>query len=325
MQFYDIIYIPGAISCFTIMVLVCIVQKHFMPIIMEQKAIDRLLEELKDSEVYKEYEDAYAEVTRMPLILRSAVPDRELDISGDKHHEFCNFMRKHNDSCKTCLHLGEQNPEIKETLNHNCFAGINISAVPIKVHQQVIGYLQTGEVLLEGQTSEKLKNTTKELLKWGIEIDPDSMKKWFDDGLVLSPKQYEAVVKMLEIFSKHISEVAARLSVTPDLNEPDGIRKSRDFIQKKSHERITLDEVASVANMSASHFCRVFKKATDMNFSDYLARVRIEKAKNMLLGSNYTMTHIAYDTGFNSVTDFNRTFKKITGETPTNFRKQSMV
>jgi AraC-like DNA-binding protein len=39
--------------------------------------------------------------------------------------------------------------------------------------------------------------------------------------------------------------------------------------------------------------------------------------------SNYTMTHVAYDTGFNSVTDFNRTFKKITGETPSGFRKRS--
>ena len=79
---------------------------------------------------------------------------------------------------------------------------------------------------------------------------------------------------------------------------------------KNSDDRISLDQVASVANMSASHFCRVFKKATDMNFSEYVARVRVEKAKKMLLESNYTMTHIAFDTGFNSVTDFNRTFKK---------------
>ncbi len=291
---------------------------------MEQKAIDRLLDELRDSEVYREYEQAYAEVTQLPLILRSAVPDRELNAEGDHHHEFCNFMRKHNDSCKTCMHLGEKHPEVKDTLQYACFAGINISAVPIKVHQETIGYLQTGEVLLESLTPEKLEGTTRQLLEWGIELEAEKLKEFMHEGKILSPKQYEAVVKMLEIFAKHISEIASRLSVSPDLNEPEGIKKSRKYINKHSDERISLDDVASIANMSASHFCRVFKKATDMNFSDYLSRVRIEKAKKMLLESNFTMTHVAYDTGFNSVTDFNRTFKKVTGETPTNFKKMSI-
>lgn len=289
---------------------------------MEQKAIDRLLEELRSTDLFKEYEQAYAEVTHLPLVLRSSEGEQEINLDRSNENDFCHFMRQHNESCKTCLHVGEKDRESGETLHHNCFAGIHVSAVPIKVHQKVIGYLQTGEVLLENPSQNKLDDATKTLLDWGIKLSGDELKDLLESGTILSPKQYEAIIKMLEIFGRHISELAARLSVTPELNEPEGIRKSRDFIIKNLDEKLTLDQVASVANMSASHFCRVFKKATDMNFSEYVARVRVERAKEMLLESNYTMTHVAYDCGFNSVTDFNRTFKKITGETPSGFRKQ---
>lgn len=290
---------------------------------MENKAINRLLEEIRETDVFREYEHAYAEVTRLPLILRSADPEEILPQIQSNEHEFCAFMRKHNDSCKTCMHLGEQHPQKQEVLRQVCFAGIHVAAVPVTINKEVIGYLQTGETLLEDPTRDQLEESTRQLLEWGIELKPEQIEVLLEGGPVLSPKQYEAVIKMLEIFARHISELAARISVTPELNEPDAIRKSRDYIQSRSDERITLDQVASVANMSASHFCRVFKKTTDMNFSEYLARVRIEKAKRMLLESNYTMTHVAFDTGFNSVTDFNRTFKKITGETPSGFRKRA--
>lgn len=290
---------------------------------MEQKAIERLIEEIRETDVYKEYEQAYAEVTKLPLILRSRNPGDILPVGMENEHEFCAFMRKHNDSCKTCMHLSEQHPHGQDTLRQVCFAGIQVAAVPVRVNKEVVGYLQTGEVLLENPTSDRLDDATRQLLDWGIKLDKKDLEMLLDSGPVLSPKQYEAVLKMLEIFAKHISELAARISVIPEMSEPDAIRRSREYIRDHSGDRMSLDQVASVANMSASHFCRVFKKATDMNFSEYVARVRVEKAKVMLLESNYTMTHIAFDTGFNSVTDFNRTFKKMTGITPTAFRKQS--
>lgn len=290
---------------------------------MEQKAIDRLLEELRVTDIYREYEQAYAEVTKLPLVLRSAVADEHVPESASHENEFCAFMRKHRDSCKTCVHLSEELPNPDYIHHYTCFAGIHVAAVPVKIHQQVIGYLQTGEVLMEVLSSDKLEDATRQLLEWGIKLDLDELKMLMDTSPVLSPKQYEAVLKMLEIFAKHISELAARMSVIPEMGEPDAISRSRKYIREHSDDRITLDQVASVANMSASHFCRVFKKATDMNFSEYVARVRVERAKEMLMESNYTMTHVAYDTGFNSVTDFNRTFKKITGETPSGFRKRS--
>jgi len=66
----------------------------------------------------------------------------------------------------------------------------------------------------------------------------------------------------------------------------------------------------------------MFKKITGINFTDYLSRVRIEKAKNLLLNRNLRISEIAYEVGFQSLTHFNRVFKKITGQSPTEYRGQ---
>ena len=63
-------------------------------------------------------------------------------------------------------------------------------------------------------------------------------------------------------------------------------------------------------------------KATGINFTDYLSRVRIEKAKNLLLNPNTRVSEVAYAVGFQSLTHFNRVFKKILGQSPTEYRSQ---
>ena len=68
------------------------------------------------------------------------------------------------------------------------------------------------------------------------------------------------------------------------------------------------------------HFCKVFHKATGLKFTDYVARMRLEDARNRLLNPNLRISEIAYDVGFQSLTQFNRTFKRVFGESPTDFR-----
>ena len=62
-------------------------------------------------------------------------------------------------------------------------------------------------------------------------------------------------------------------------------------------------------NTSTFYFCKLFKRSTGLNFTDYVSRVRIEKAKNLLLNPNLRVSEIAYEIGFQSLTHFNRVFK----------------
>ena len=102
-------------------------------------------------------------------------------------------------------------------------------------------------------------------------------------------------------------------------------RRPRNIIAEHQTEKLSLGQVAKAVNMSAFYFCKMFKKVTGINFTDYLARVRIEKAKNLLLNPNLRVSEIAFEVGFQSLTHFNRVFKKILGQSPTEYRAQLLA
>jgi len=102
--------------------------------------------------------------------------------------------------------------------------------------------------------------------------------------------------------------------------EPVQIRKARAFIQEHSHGAISLAEVARAANISANYLSERFKQVTGMNFVDCVARTRVERARNLLLSADLPITEIAFAAGFQSLSQFNRVFKKRLGQSPTEYR-----
>jgi AraC-like DNA-binding protein len=69
----------------------------------------------------------------------------------------------------------------------------------------------------------------------------------------------------------------------------------------------------------------MFKKATGLTFTDYMGRVRVEKAKTLLLNPHLRVSEIAYTVGFQSLTHFNRVFRDLTGESPSHFRDKGSL
>ena len=98
--------------------------------------------------------------------------------------------------------------------------------------------------------------------------------------------------------------------------------KARAYIHEHQTEELKLGQVAKAVNMSSFYFCKTFKKISGINFTDYVARIRIEKSKNLLLNPNLRVSEIAFEVGFQSLTHFNRVFKKILGQSPTDYRAQ---
>ncbi len=103
--------------------------------------------------------------------------------------------------------------------------------------------------------------------------------------------------------------------------EPPLVAKARAYIDRHKSEALTLTEVANAAGASVFHFCKVFRKATGLKFTDYVARVRVEDARTQLLNPNRRVSEIAYDVGFQSLTQFNRTFKRVFEQSPSEFRE----
>src|SRR5438094_6858333 len=129
------------------------------------------------------------------------------------------------------------------------------------------------------------------------------------------------MLRLLEIFGRHLSILSNQLAVEASTAEPLAVARAKEFIARNQDNAICLATVAKAVNTSTFYFCKIFKRATGLTFTDYLARVRIEKAKTLLLDRNHRISEIAYEVGFQSLTHFNRVFRKIAGESPTSYRK----
>ena len=105
-----------------------------------------------------------------------------------------------------------------------------------------------------------------------------------------------------------------------DRAEPVEIWKARKFIEEHSSEELSLSKVAKAANISPNYLSEKFKQVTGIKFVKYLARIRFEKACRLLHDVDLRISEIAFAVGFQSLTQFNRTFKRVFGQSPSDFR-----
>jgi AraC-like DNA-binding protein len=120
-----------------------------------------------------------------------------------------------------------------------------------------------------------------------------------------------------------IDELRQAKSASRNRAEPVEIWKARNFIEEHSGEELSLTKVAKAVNSSANHLSEKFKQVTGINFVDYVARTRFEKACDLLRNSNLRISEIAFAVGFQSLSQFNRVFKKLSEESPTQYRVAS--
>jgi len=103
--------------------------------------------------------------------------------------------------------------------------------------------------------------------------------------------------------------------------EQNRIREIYALVDEQYQNKITIDQVAALCNLTKPAFCRYFKKATGSTFINFLNQYRISQAKRLLL-SGRNISETCYTCGFESLSYFNRTFKKITEENPSEFKKR---
>lgn len=281
-----------------------------------------IVAQLKRSQIFRDYEQAFRDTTGLPIALR---PTEAFDLPhhGDpKENPFCALMATSNHSCAACLQLQkrvEEEAQI-EPKTLKCFAGMCDSAVPVRVGDNLIAFLQTGQILLHAPGKAEFAKATRELVKFGSEVDVTRLEEAYFQTRVITRKQYESILRLLTIFAQHLSAVSNQLIVEESTAESPAIARARAYIAEKHADELSLSEVSHVVNMSAFYFCKTFKKSTGMTFTDYLARVRIEKVKNLLLNPHKRVSEAAYEAGFQSLSQFNRVFRRIAGESPSTFR-----
>jgi AraC-like DNA-binding protein/ligand-binding sensor protein len=280
--------------------------------------------QLARSEIYRDYERAFRDATGLPLNLR-AVEAFDLPHQGEQNENpFCALMATSNQSCAACLQLQRKVEESAglEPKTLKCFAGLCDSAVPIRVGQDLIAFLQTGQILLHKPSKREFSHVARQLLSWGVDTDLKQVEEAYFQTRVLTKAQYDSILRLLGIFAQHLASLSNQLIVQDEKSESPQIARARAFITEHQDEDLSLSEVAKAVNMSAFYFCKMFKQATGLTFTDYLARIRVEKVKNMLLDPHKRVSEVAFAAGFQSLSQFNRVFRKVAGEAPSAYRER---
>jgi AraC-like DNA-binding protein/ligand-binding sensor protein len=283
----------------------------------------QLVEKLTRSAIYRDYVRAFSAVTGLPIALRGIEHWQPALRGAANENPFCALMARSNRVCAACLEvqrkLTQKVGDRSRTVT--CFAGLSDSAVPIRVGDQLIGFLQTGQVLLRQPSKFRFDRAARKLVDWGVHVDLRKAREAYFHSRILTKKQYRSMLRLLEIFGQHLSILSNQIAVESSATEPAAVARAKHFIAQNQDGAICLATVAKAVNTSTFYFCKLFKRTTGLTFTDYLARVRIEKAKTLLLDRNRRVSEVAYDVGFQSLTHFNRVFRKIAGQSPTSYRK----
>ena len=198
-----------------------------------------MVEQLKSAQIFKDYQEAFRETTGMPLNLR-AVEGFELPHRDDpRENPFCALMAKSNHSCAACLQVQakmEQEASM-EPKSLKCFAGLCDSSVPVRVGENLVAFLQTGQVLEHKPTQKQFSRVAQNVLKFGTEVDLKKLEEAWFQSRVVSKKQHESIVRLLSIFAQHLAALSNQLMVQEETAESPSITRAREFINRTTMRR----------------------------------------------------------------------------------------
>ncbi len=144
---------------------------------------------------------------------------------------------------------------------------------------------------------------------------------------LLYMKGGQSIIQLLQILNKMVDSAdcqpitqAGYINLNKE-SETDRMGQVYEFVMKNFKEKITLEEVSEIANLSVSAFSRYFKTRVNKSFSDFLSEVRISHACKLLHEAEMNISEISFECGFFTLSNFNKQFKERTGKTPLAYKK----
>ena len=144
---------------------------------------------------------------------------------------------------------------------------------------------------------------------------------------LLAAQAHEKLIGLLQLINQLADCDALSLSPVinkPELNAIDEKRLTEVMLMTVNQfkKRVKLNEIATKVHLSPNAFCNYFKEKTGKTYFDFLLSVRIHHACKLLRDGNHSVVMICWDSGFTNLSNFNRQFKAITGQTPLQYRQQ---
>ncbi len=286
----------------------------------------QLYEYLLNSDLFSIYRSSFEKVTGHTVAFIHPdvreTPVKEVQRCGNA---YCSILSLSNSCSKRCLSHTIQLSELANASasTSQCSANMTSTLIPVKAQDKIVAYLRTGQVKLELTSLDftKLDEVQKSL---PLSVATD-LKKAYDGMASIGEKRYLDQLVVLGAFAMQLSNIAEK---AVDRTHIDSIltERCKQYIARNLSEKICLDSLAEHTKVTNSYMCKQFKKYTGMTIVEYINLHRIKLAKQILIErEGEKIIDIAYECGFQSLSQFNRTFQKFVSSSPTSYRKNATV
>lgn len=292
--------------------------------------LQSLFDKLLHCELFTTYQNAFRCATGLPL--RLIRPDAGIEFLCEQKENgspFCEQLNLCKSACKACIQVNQklnEDAKVNGPTTCHCFTGMAATSVPVRHGASLLGFLRTGHIFHQVPDEKTFAAVAKTLARQGLdEGEIAELRTAYLQTRVVEPGRYQSMVTLLATFAQQLGRHADKLSLINDGSEPASVARAKKFIEKTLADPLPLSLVARHSGLSESHFCRVFKEATGPTLTDYVNRRRIEWAKQELLKPEVRVSEIAFQIGYQSLSQFNRSFARFTGNSPTNFRREELA
>lgn len=274
--------------------------------------------------IMKQFYELFWNLFKIKVVLRSPEGDLRVPL-GDPPTRipFCTGLRKHpigEQLCEECdrSHVRLARAE-RRPLRYHCHIGMTEFIVPILLDNEIIAFLIAGQIMDAKPTEEAWCRIKNILIDRGLDIR--HLKDAYNKISAISPNIQKDIVAQLELFGNYVANAQDQILQVeiPSISNP--VVRAQIFIKKNYSEPIHVSEVAGVANTSIRNLSRLFIAETGMTVLDFIHNVRISHAQQLLQSTSRSCLEVALESGFGTVQQFNRVFKKITHTTPKEWRK----
>lgn len=244
---------------------------------------------------------------------------------GDNFAPLCRCMRKtpgYSEQCHNCDIMNLQKAaEDRKPLVYTCHTGLIEIVVPLFDHKgEYLGSLTSGQFRRAGKSAGN-KTYLREFAA-AAGLTGKQIEKMYAGSKVLTKTQIDGLIGYLQMVGRILVTAHHNLLFMESIDMPERMTLVKQYIHEHFSEALSLTQMARRFSLAPEYLCRLFRKECGVGFNTYLNYYRIEKARDFLLNSQLYIAKIADLTGFGSVVQFNRIFRRLTGMSPAEWRKE---
>ena len=256
-------------------------------------------------------------------------PDRKRSMtvfSKEGWSPFCVRLRELGGErrCVACdQRFAEIVSERRKAMRYHCWSGMTEFIVPITLDNEILAFIQCGQVLDNPPTENDWEATSQKISAQGfIHLPP---KDLFFSSRVVSIQTQDDLMALLELFGNYIAYAQHQILLAEASQQSRAEERALSFIRSHLAEVISLEDVAVAACTSIRNLSRIFQANTGMTVLEVIQEMRIARACVLLQEGQLNCMQTALESGFGSVQQFNRVFLKLRHCTPLTWQRQNMI